>query len=380
MPQILHIIPSFYPSEYYGGPAESAYHLCTALAKQGYKIHVLTTNADGPERIVSASDASADRGLDAISVHYCKRIGRGDFSIEQLIRLPAAILHADLVHVHAVFTPVVLVALFFSRCFGKPVVWTPRGALMAWGRKKKRILKQLWIAVVFALVQAKRSVVHATSDDEGSMLLQEHKGVQVSVVPNGVDLPSLRMRWDSRSKKRIAFLGRLDPIKGLENLLEACHLLLESSSAKTWQLDIYGGGPEAYQLKLASQLGQLGLSNAVTLRGPVARSEKSAVFSEMDLFVLPSVSENVGLVVVEALAHGVPVIASKGSPWKILEEKRCGWWTDNTPASLANAIAAALNEDLPEWGDRGRTLVEQDFSWDSVATKLAEIYQRLLAN
>jgi len=115
--------------------------------------------------------------------------------------------------------------------------------------------------------------------------------------------------------------------------------------------------------------------------GPVAGEAKWNLYRDADLFVLPSHSENFGLVVAEALACGVPVITTRGTPWEDLVTHRCGWWTEIGVEPLANALREALrlsDEERQHMGRRGRKLVEENYTWPAAAKKMVAVYRWML--
>lgn len=85
------------------------------------------------------------------------------------------------------------------------------------------------------------------------------------------------------------------------------------------------------------------------------------------------------MVVAEALAHGVPVIASRGTPWEAVEDEGCGLWVDNAPQQLARAIERAGAMDLAAMGARGREWMRREFSWDVVSANMMRVYRSLVA-
>ena len=109
--------------------------------------------------------------------------------------------------------------------------------------------------------------------------------------------------------------------------------------------------------------------------------EKSKAYFGADLFILPSHSENFGVAVAESLAHGCPVIVSKGAPWSQLESKGCGWWTNNDVLSLIETLSASMKESkaqLEIMGSKGRTWMKKDFEWNLIAKKMDKSYKWLL--
>jgi glycosyltransferase involved in cell wall biosynthesis len=261
----------------------------------------------------------------------------------------------------------------------KPLVWSPRGALLAteeWKGARKRKLKKVWEKICVA-VMPKKCILHVTSEKERATSLERLPNAVATMIPNGTDIPESlpARRWRPDGALRLLFLGRLDPQKGIENLLEA----LSQIDNIDVRLDIYGTGDSSYSRLLASLANDLNLGDRVRFHGRVEAEEKTRVFLTADLCVVPSHGENFGMVVIEALAHGIPVIASKGTPWAEVEEKGCGFWVENSPDSLSQAILAMRSRDLAEMGQRGRRWMEECFGWDMIAAQMYGVYEELLA-
>jgi glycosyltransferase involved in cell wall biosynthesis len=373
--RVLHVAPSFYPAVVYGGPTESTYRLTLALATHaGCEIDVLTTDANGPGVL---SDLSPDRRWTPVlrmHVRYCHRTFGESTSLEMMRALPAAIRGADVVHLMAVFSAPTIPTLALCRLFGKPLVWSPRGALQRWEGTRRPFLKSLWEAVC-RLVAPRSLTLHLTSDEERVSSMRRFPRARAVVIPNGVVLPETR-HVGAGAEFRMVFLGRLDPIKGLENLIAACSLLRLS---RPWRLTLAGSGTTAYEKLLDDQIRATGLTERVRRTGALAQGGKAAFFAEADVLILPSHSENFGIVVAEALAHGVPVIVSAAAPWSRVDEVGCGLSVSNAPQSLAGAMTRLAESDCAAMGSRGREWMQREFSWDSVAGGVAAAYRSLSA-
>jgi glycosyltransferase involved in cell wall biosynthesis len=113
----------------------------------------------------------------------------------------------------------------------------------------------------------------------------------------------------------------------------------------------------------------------------VQGAAQAAAYRQADLFVLPSHTENFGIVVAEALSHGVPALVCKGAPWAGLEQHGCGWWVEQGERPIAAALSQALalgDVELRAMGALGRAWVEQEFSKRRVAQMMRETYDWLL--
>jgi glycosyltransferase involved in cell wall biosynthesis len=217
------------------------------------------------------------------------------------------------------------------------------------------------------------------------------------MIPNGVELPSLSASDGERAGVRCAensvtqpstrnpqpplrtalFLGRIHPIKGLLDLIKAWVLVRPQG----WRVAMAGGDENNHRAEVEAAIQALDLAADFSFLGPVAGDAKWSLYQQADLFVLPSHSENFGIVVAEALASSVPVITTRGTPWEDLVTHRCGWWTDNGPEPLAAALRDALNrtdEERHEMGRRGRQLVEQKYSWPGIAAQMHAVYRWVL--
>jgi glycosyltransferase involved in cell wall biosynthesis len=200
-------------------------------------------------------------------------------------------------------------------------------------------------------------------------------GVPVAVIPNGVRIPPAISDRRSPARLNILYIGRIDPKKGIENLLRGFQQI-RLDLGKPAILTIAGGGRADYVAKIAALVDTLDLQECVTMTGMVEGADKRRLFEEADLAVAPSHTENFGMVVAEALAHGVPVIASRGMPWRRLEEMDCGLWIDNSPNSIADGIHRLVQSPLREMGARGRQWMIEEFSWDLVAAKMEKLYHQ----
>jgi glycosyltransferase involved in cell wall biosynthesis len=193
------------------------------------------------------------------------------------------------------------------------------------------------------------------------------------MIPNGVDVPANLNRIERQEELRLLFIGRLDPKKGIEPLLEACRFV---GSELRWRLAIAGWGSPDYVSQLKERIHALGIEQRVEMLGEVLSEAKKRLFESSDVTLVPSHTENFAIVVAESLAHGVPVIASKGTPWSRLEDMKCGLWVENDPKALADAIRHISTMPLQDMGSMGREWMRKEFSWRSVTEQMRDLYFR----
>ena len=374
--KVLHVTPAFYPARNWGGFGHSVPGLCDALARNPeIELRVLTTDSDGPktrQRIpVKAFPEKFPAGYE---VYYCRRLFAQSVSPGLLKRLWPMVRWADVVHLTAAYSFPTIPTLLVCRILRKPVVWSPRGALQRWQGTTRARAKSVWEKLCNALCDPERVVLHTTSEEEKSESWPRIPRTQARVIHNGINLPGLNGgRSQPNGRLRLLYLGRLHPIKGIENLLRA---LVHIKGEVT--LTLCGDGDLPYRRSLESLVSELSLDRRVSFRGAIDEAAKARQFHEADLCVVPSFKENFSLVVAESLSYGVPVIVGDGTPWKQVDQIGCGRCVRNTPDELAKAIESLGDAPLNEMGLRGRAWMQREFGWDVVAEQMLATYRELI--
>ena len=178
-----------------------------------------------------------------------------------------------------------------------------------------------------------------------------------------------------RSKRWLLFLSRIDRKKGLDLLIDAWGTL--AARFPDWHLVIAGSDLKGERNAFENQARQRGVGTAVSFVGSLQGELKACAMGKAELLVLPTRSENFGMAIAEALAHGLPVITTKAAPWSEIVSEQCGWWIDCSADQLEAALRAALvhsQERLREMGERGRRLVARKYSWPRVAGEMRAVY------
>ncbi len=370
--KVLHITPSYYPATYWGGPIWSTKAICDGIAAlPDVDLRVLTTDAAGPQ----VNDRVQPAML-PYPVHYARRIAGHSVAPGLLARLPSAIAWADIVHLSATYSPPVLPSLGLAKLLGKPVVWSPRGALQAtadWAGAPHQRAKQMFEKAANMLRPA-QTVLHVTAAQEGAQSIRRLGDITTVTIANSVDIPAanlVRNRVDGQC--RLMVLGRLHPKKGLIELFDAVAQLPD-----VFSLDVYGTGDAAFTAALHDKAAQL--RGRVRMHGHVDGAAKAAAFTDADLFVLPSHSENFGIAVAEAMAHSLPVLTTTATPWAEVDLVGCGRCIDLAQADLVQEIMDLSQRDLIAMGARARDWMRRDFSAEAMVAAFAVLYRDMVAS
>jgi glycosyltransferase involved in cell wall biosynthesis len=373
---LLHVTPTYWPATRYGGPIESVHRLAVAQRKLGHTVHAVATSVDGERDLDVALEQPV--GVDGVDVRYARSpvLRRTYWSPGVARQVRALLPRADVLHVHSVFLWPTSKAASLARRAGVPYVVSPRGMLVpeliaqrgAWR-------KRAWLALFEKRTLRGAAALHVTSNRERDDLARVGiRGLPpVLVVPNGVELPG-RNADRPRDPESIVFLGRLSWKKRVDwaiRALVACPIA---------ELTIAGPDSEGLRGSLEAVARECGVAERVGFMGTVDATKRKALLERASLLVLPSVSENFGNVVVEALAHGCPVVVTPGvGAAEIVAACAGGWVCADDEQSFARAVATAMEHpsQARERGERGREHVERSLTWQAVAARMVDSYRSL---
>jgi len=358
-----------------GGPAYSVPRLCRELADAGAKIDLMTVAEGAAEENSEGSYRERRFTWDHAGIPILRGVRASSALAQSLRRETCA---ADVIHNHGLWLlPNVYAGREAARA-RKPLVVAPRGMLspaaLSFSRFKKR---SFWYLLQRSAV-ASAACFHATSEQEYEEIRAFGLNHPVAIIPNGIDIEDFPPTTEPASPRRtLLSLGRIHPKKGLDTLLRAWAKV--EPGRPDWALRIVGPSEGGHDRTLKALAVHLGLSR-VSIEGPAYGEDKTRAYGAAQLFVLPTLNENFALTVAEALAAGVPVIATKGAPWGGLVDEGCGWWVDHGVEPLAAALSDSLarpQENLVAMGEKGRAWMARDFSWDRVARDSLDLYRGL---
>jgi glycosyltransferase involved in cell wall biosynthesis len=367
--RVAHVVHSLAPE--HGGPSITVPALCDELGQRGMNVSLHA----------SAFGKACTLRPRHYTLHtYPNLPGGGRLGISPPMHraLRRAARECSIVHAHGLWLWTNLDAHLVTRRAPARTVISPRGMLEAYAIARRRWVKRaLWALGQGAAVRA-ADCLHVTSESEHRSLRALGLRNPVAIIPNGVAMPQQAAEF-AGGRRRLLYLGRIDPKKGLDFLIDAWTEV--ALRFPEWDLQIVGPDQVGHRAELEARVRRLATPR-VTFSDAVYGAARDALLATADLFALPTRSENFGMTVAEAMAAGLPVICSKGAPWPDLPIRGAGYWIEVGTAPLVRCLDEALalsRERARAMGERGRAWVHADFGWDAQAAKMAQVYQWLVA-
>ena len=285
--------------------------------------------------------------------------------------------YSVVLHDHGMWLPSNLAASAVARDLNCPIIVSPHGMLQPEALNTSKAKKFL----AWHLVEQRRlrqaQMVLAASAMEAQAIKLQLSARDVRTCPLGVEVDDLQVVEAEDRPKVVLFLGRLHPIKGLDLALRAWS---EIAAESEWTLKIAGPGDPGFVSELRSLAEQLKIAGRVEFTGPLHGEAKKEALNKSAVLILPSRSENFGLVICEALAHGTPVITTSTTPWADVERLGCGWIAEPSVQGLAACLSAAINTPMPTlqaMGHAGWSWMKSSFDLPVVARQMNDCYEEL---
>ena len=374
--KIIHIVPAVGIEA--SGPSHSVQGLCSALLELKNEVSIAALDW---QPVDSEGYFNPQTFVKVFPLGFGpKRLGRSPVMFDWLKRQLAksAKKETTILHNHGMWYVMALYAAWLKKSAQVKLIQSPRNGLSTFSLQSGSRLKPI-IWKTFQRPALKRvNCFHATCESEYLDIRALGFDQPVAIIPNGVDVPALRVKESVDGILTLTYLGRLHPDKEVENLLLAWASI--QNDFKAWRLQLIGPDNNKYVSYLKRYSIDLNLDR-VEFLGAKYGSEKWQTYRDSDLYVLPSPSENFGMTIAESLASGTPVIATKGAPWADLKRFKAGWWIDIGVDSLIVALRDAMsrdNEELAAMGMRGRKWMKEEFSWHQIGQEMTGVYNWLL--
>jgi glycosyltransferase involved in cell wall biosynthesis len=356
--KVIHYIQSVDKSG--GGTTEYMRLISTAL-KNDISLSIATGISENP--IV----------IDGVLINFFNTSILRWFSLMKEFRVYLENEKPDIVHINGIWSPQNWGFQKVAQELEIKVVLSPHGMLEPWIVKHNPFKKKIALLLFQKKAIHRVNHIHTTAQIEKESIRNLGFKNPITIIPNGIDLSEISSVKTSYGNKKVIFLSRIHPKKGIELLLEAWRI----TETKGWSLEIAGNGDENYIQSLV--LNAKDLDN-VQFVGSKYGEDKWNFLRSADVMVLPTHSENFGIVVAEALAVGIPVITTTGTPWNDLQKFSCGWLIDLSVENLKSTLIEVFNTPiyyLEKMGDNGKKLVVNKYDINQVAKSINILYKNI---
>ncbi len=348
--------------------------------------------------VIGLRDAMTDADLDAwapLVPTACAVKGPAGFGYAPDLAPALTRSDADLAYIAGLWKYPMFAAQRWARAQRKPLIIAPHGMLEPWAVRHSGAKKKIagWL---FQNTQLRHAAcLRALCPPEVASFRAYGLKNPVAVIPNGVDLPTLtesapRHPRFPAGRKVLLYLGRIHDKKGLAQLV-AAWAQIQNPRKKDWLLAIAGWDQGGHEADLKRQTTALGLAwsdatqaapdPSLIFLGPQFGADKAAAYASCDAFILPSFSEGLPMVVLEAWAYAKPVLMTPacnlpegfttGAAMKILPT------VPGIGSGLHDLFAMPPTE-LQAMGAAGRALAESKYDWRAVAAQMAAVYEWVL--
>ncbi len=383
---ILHYIES--TGFRYGGPPRFALDACRVIAAEGHDATILTPDStDSPAAWLEEAGGKHEGMPTVARVGSLMRPG-GFIGLHGMRRLRAALKKADVVHLHGVWAPSNLQVAAAARMMKVPYVVSLHGMLDDWSMNQGGGKKKAFLSLGGRYMLEHASRVHCTAQAEVDQSKKWFPNGAEAIIPYLMDLDPYRdlpgpqlarqkfAALNSDGAPTVLFLSRLHYKKGPEFLLRAAAQLKQLGV--NGKIAFAGTGDATYIDSLKAMAAELGVEDRVHFLGMVVGREKLSLYQSADLFVLPTSQENFGLVLIEALACGTPIVTTKGVDiWRDVEASGSGMICDQAPQVLAETISTILSNDSLRKGmaAKARPWVFSEFDERTLLRRFEGLYE-----
>jgi len=376
--KVLHINASYKPAFVYGGPTMSVSMLCEQLVKAGVEVTVFTTTANGAKELPVITGKLVN--IDGVSVIYFKRITKDHTHLSPALlrRLWHEARDFDLIHIHAWWNLVSVLACLVAVLRKVPVIISPRGTLSGYSFSNNNIVVKRIIHAFLGKYLLKKCHVHVTSQREQAAVLNVITPKSISIIPNLVKLPIQKKlaEVDEATYLRLIFFSRIEAKKGLDVLINALPMV-----TVPYTLTIAGDGDDDYINYLKQIVTDNQVADKITWAG-FRTEDKFDLLRAHDLFVLPSYDENFGNSVIESLAEGTAVLVSQNVGLSgYVTQNNLGWVCEsdiNSISAAINNIGSNCKNDLTRIREQAPVVIYKDFDPDNLIQQYLTRYNQII--
>lgn len=364
----------------YGGLAHSVPALCKAIStKPGFRNDLFA--------VTGRDERTFDSSLDDIYTSFYPLNKCRPYSELALYqRLRDIYIGYDIVHIHGLWQAHCSAGGRSARHGIKPYVVSLHGMLTPWAMSKKPARKALYFRIAERSNLERAACIRALTYQELCDARRMGIRAPVCIIPNGVDIPTppppdrlFERMPELRGKRLVTFMSRVLKSKGVDILVSAWANI--ESRFPDHHLVIAGPDFENTTIQLKALIESVGISDRVSVVGLLSGDAKYGLLAASDVFVLPSASEGLSMAILEAMAAGLPVLATKECNFPAIREQGSGIVVERRVNDIADGLKQLLEmskRQLRDIGYIGKKFVSERYSWDVVGGQMIDVYNWIL--
>lgn len=371
--KIVHVVPSLNILD--GGIPRIVSNYCKLIQKEKHIVSVYykklngTKNLNIDKKILKIIDNYKNKIFFLLSLKTLKK------KIEKMIK------ENNFIHIHGIWDPITIFVAKFAKKNSIPYAVSIHGMLEKWSLDQKFIKKKIawYLFQKNILLNASAIIVASEKEYKRMMFLGFKKNIfHVSYPINqNKNFYLKKNKNDNKNITEFLFLSRLHKKKGIENLIDA----FKNIKSKNWKLKIVGSSNpfgDKFEKKLKLKVKNYNLNTNIKFYGNLVGKDKIQMYKNSDVFILPTYSENFGLVVTEALNYCLPVITTKYTPWSDLGKNGC-WIIESSVESITTIVSKVIRmkkKKLKMMGIKGKKYLAKNYNNSITTKKLIDIYHR----
>ena len=384
--KILVVVPAL--GSVYGGPSKSVVELTQALGNRGIDIDLVTTNANGSDSLDVPLNCWIAKEF--YQIQYFPYWAIKDYKISFSLTkwLWNNVKNYDLVHTNTIFSYSILSAYWACQKDRVPYIVTPRGMLEPWALSYKAWKKRFYYGFLEKPALNRANAIQMLASTEAKNTESLNLKAPFTIVPNGIHrqdfepLVSPELFYqkfpETKNKQLIIFLGRIDPKKGLDLLANAMGKIHDQFP----QAHLIIAGPDniGFLPTAKNYFSEAGCLDKVTFTGILTGKLKYSALSAAEIYVAPSYSEGFSMSVLEGMASGLSCVITTGCNFPEAAELNAAYEVDIDADKIAHALTKCLqnSQEAKAMGERARKLILEQYTWDSIAAKLIDVYAAII--
>ena len=288
-------------------------------------------------------------------------------------RLEKSISECDIIHIFGGWTLFYIKISLLVHKLKKKIIVHPMGFYEPWSLNQKKIKKKLAWYLYQRNFLRQSTLVHCASYNEEYNLKKLDSKIKTVILPFGINNKDIKKNISKVVKRRCIFLSRLHKKKGLDILIKAWIELKN----KNWCLDIVGFGNKKHFMHLIKDTEN---SKIRFLKPIIDPSKKKKLLDNYDFLVLPTLNENFGIVILESLARGLPVLTTNETPWIGIQNKNAGWVINHSLIELKLVLNQIFNTKEKEFFIKKKNSIKvaNDFTKEKISNQYLKMYKKIL--